>query len=51
MKLAPRKCYKQWPGTSVKRTLSDHDNVTAMWREVKLTNFDYLMYNNVLAGR
>ncbi|GMI15909.1 hypothetical protein TrVE_jg8845 [Triparma verrucosa] len=51
MKLAPRNCYKQWPGTSVKRMLSDHDNVTAMWRDGKLTNFDYLMYINVLAGR
>ena len=51
MKRTPRGCYKQWPGTSVKRMLSDHDNLTAMWQEGKLTNFDYLMYINVLAGR
>ena len=51
MKRTPRSCYKQWPGTSVRKMLSDHDNLTAMWKEGKLTNFDYLMYINVLAGR
>ena len=43
-------CYKQWPGTSVKKVLSDH-NVSAMWREGKISNFSYIMWINTLAGR
>jgi hypothetical protein len=51
MKRSPRAAYKQWPGTSNKRMLIEHSNVPKLWADGKLSNFDYLMYVNTLAGR
>ena len=51
MKKSPRASYKQWPGTSMKRMVMEHSSIDKLWAEGKLSNFDYLMYVNTLAGR
>ena len=50
MKRVRKGCYKQWPGMTLRRVLNDH-NITAMWKEKKISNFDYIMHVNILAGR
>ncbi|GMI31700.1 hypothetical protein TeGR_g14162 [Tetraparma gracilis] len=51
MKKCPRSAYKQWPGTSNKRMLLEHSNIPKLWADGKVSNFDYIMYINTLAGR
>ena len=50
MKRVGKGCYKQWPGMTLRRVLNDH-NITNMWKDKKISNFEYIMYVNILAGR
>lgn len=50
LQIAPRHAMKQWPGTSFSQLISGHE-VTQEWCNGRVSNFDYLMYVNTIAGR
>jgi hypothetical protein len=50
MKIAPRRCYKYWPGMTMYRLVTEH-GIQQQWINGEISNFDYLMGLNTLAGR
>jgi hypothetical protein len=50
LQIAPRHAMKQWPGTTFSQLISGHE-VTQEWCNGRVSNFDYLMYLNTIAGR
>lgn len=50
MKHAPSGCFNQWPGMSIYRLITEH-KIQQRWLDGEISNFDYLMALNTLAGR
>jgi len=51
MKRAPHQCLKQWPERSGSFLREHQSRLTQAWTDGRLSNFDYLMQINILAGR
>ena len=51
MKRAPPQAIKQWPDRSAQFLHEQLSRLTMGWVEGRITNFDYLLHLNILAGR
>eukprot|EP00536_Pseudo-nitzschia_multiseries_P006757 jgi/Psemu1/193804/e_gw1.147.55.1 len=51
MKRAPPQAIKQWPDHSAQFLHDSLSRLTIGWAEGRITNFDYLLHLNILAGR
>ena len=51
MRLAPGRCVKQWPDKSAIFMQEAVQRAQSMWTNGKMSNFDYLLELNTLAGR
>jgi hypothetical protein len=48
---APPSAFKQTPTMSPSRMVYEHENIQEKWLHGKISNFEYLMALNTIAGR